>query len=218
MFELELNCVQDLWNSFENTLVTVIDEIVPMVEFTNNQVANSNNTKLIRCKVNHRRRLLKKFRSSPNPILKQKILSINHTIKEMLYVNRVKNIRRNIIPGNAKSLWNAVKIAKDINVSPMPSYMLNNEHEVIMDELPDQFAKHFKTKVSNLTTENNIQQNVYNGRQKIYANNYNFMDKQSVIEAISSIKIKNCEGYDRIPQRILVDGIKYLSPPTYKTV
>ena len=130
----------------------------------------------------------------------------------MLYVNRVKNIRRNIIPGNAKSLWNAVKIAKDINVSPMPSYMLNNEHEVIMDELPDQFAKHFKTKVSNLTTENNIQQNVYNGRQKIYANNYNFMDKQSVIEAISSIKIKNCEGYDRIPQRILVDGIKYLSP------
>ena len=216
MFELELNCVQDLWNSLENTLVTVIDEIVPMVEFTNNQVANSNNTKLIRCKVNHRRRLLKKFRSSPNPILKQKILSINHTIKEMLYVNRVKNIRRNIIPGNAKSLWNAVKIAKDINVSPMPSYMLNNEHEVIMDKLPDQFAKHFKTKVGNLTTENNIQQNVYNGRQKIYANNYNFMDKQSVIEAISSIKIKNCEGYDRIPQRILVDGIKYLSPPLIK--
>ena len=82
--------------------------------------------------------------------------------------------------------------------------------------LPDQFAKHFKTKVSNLTTENNIQQNVYNGRQKINAGNFNFMNQINVMEAIQSIKFKNTEGYDPIPQRILVDGINFLLNPISK--
>ena len=39
------------------------------------------------------------------------------------------------------------------------------------------------------------------------------MSESNVIEAILSLKIKNGEGYDRIPQRILIDGIRYLSKP-----
>ena len=40
-----------------------------------------------------------------------------------------------------------------------------------------------------------------------------FMDKDSILECVKTLKIKNCEGYDRIPQRILVDGISELIHP-----
>ena len=40
-----------------------------------------------------------------------------------------------------------------------------------------------------------------------------FMSQSDVRECILSIKIKNCEGFDRIPQRILVDGIDHLVLP-----
>ena len=36
------------------------------------------------------------------------------------------------------------------------------------------------------------------------------MDPVSVKEVLSSLKNKNFEGYDRIPQRILVDGADFL--------
>ena len=36
------------------------------------------------------------------------------------------------------------------------------------------------------------------------------------MEAISLIKQKNCEGMDRIPQRIIVDGISILIKPLSK--
>ena len=33
-----------------------------------------------------------------------------------------------------------------------------------------------------------------------------FMDKNSIMECILALQTKNLEGFDRIPQRILVDG------------
>ena len=40
-----------------------------------------------------------------------------------------------------------------------------------------------------------------------------FMDEDSVRECIATIKLKNTEGFDRIPQRILVDGASVLTKP-----
>ena len=37
-----------------------------------------------------------------------------------------------------------------------------------------------------------------------------FMTRDNIRECVSEIKIKNTEGYDRIPQRILVDGVEQL--------
>ena len=36
------------------------------------------------------------------------------------------------------------------------------------------------------------------------------MDESSVRECITNLKIKNREGYDRIPQRILKEGLEVL--------
>ena len=38
------------------------------------------------------------------------------------------------------------------------------------------------------------------------------MTPENVISAIKSLKVKNCEGFDRIPVRILIDGIEELTP------
>jgi hypothetical protein len=40
-----------------------------------------------------------------------------------------------------------------------------------------------------------------------------FMTKEDIIECMKSLKCKNSEGFDRIPQRILVDGMEHLINP-----
>ena len=37
-----------------------------------------------------------------------------------------------------------------------------------------------------------------------------FMDPVSIKECILSLKMKNSEGFDRIPQRCLIDGVEHL--------
>ena len=43
--------------------------------------------------------------------------------------------------------------------------------------------------------------------------NANFMTPSNVLKAMKEIKLKNSEGEDRIPQRILVDGMNQLIGP-----
>ena len=59
---------------------------------------------------------------------------------------------------------------------------------------------------------------VYNGVRKIVANNKMFMYRIDIINSIKNVKLKNCEGYDRIPQRVLVDGCEHLLDPVTKLV
>ena len=42
------------------------------------------------------------------------------------------------------------------------------------------------------------------------------MTKEQIIECIKSLKIKNTEGYDRIPQRIIINGLEALGKPLEK--
>ena len=39
------------------------------------------------------------------------------------------------------------------------------------------------------------------------------MEYNDVLLAVKSLKTKNCEGHDRLPQRILIDGIEILINP-----
>ena len=39
----------------------------------------------------------------------------------------------------------------------------------------------------------------------------NFMTEENVSRVMKSLKIKNCEGFDRIPLRILNEGAEYLN-------
>ena len=46
-----------------------------------------------------------------------------------------------------------------------------------------------------------IDPNVYNGNRRITSTEENFMTSQNILRAVQSIKMKNAEGGDRIPQR-----------------
>ena len=83
------------------------------------------------------------------------------------------------------------------------------------DNLPEAFAEFFKNKVENILTETMIDDSIYNGRQKIIPDETCFMSKEDITECFKTLKLKNTEGYDRIPQRILKDGIDHLIQPYY---
>ena len=138
--------------------------------------------------------------------------NISSDIKFNLKLNKTTIVRRGILPGNSKSLWTAVKKAKGLNIAQLPETLTFNSIVIQNENLPDTFADFFSNKVKNIVNECNIDENVYNGTRKIDATNENFMTPSNIVKAIKSLKIKNCEGFDRIPVRILCDGINELTP------
>ena len=114
--------VQGYWNNFESNLVEVIDDLCPLVR------TNSNNEILlkphghIKSKMNRRNNLLKKIKSNPTNSLsaRDEVRTLNKEIKYFFFQSKGKSVRHGIIPGNSKSLWDAVKIAKDINSNSLP--------------------------------------------------------------------------------------------------
>ena len=119
-------------------------------------------------------------------------------------------MRRSVQPGNTSSLWKAVKTAKDLNSKDLPNKMYEGGIQIEKNELPDKFANYFSSKITELSDMLPVNPEVYNGTKKLEQGNKMFMDKVSIMECILSLQVKNSEGYDRIPQRILVDGADVL--------
>ena len=74
-------------------------------------------------------------------------------------------------------------------------------------------AVFFEEKLEKIVKNANIDPNVYNGRTKMTVAESNFMSPLEIVECVKQLKIKNCESYDHIPQRILIDGIIILIKP-----
>ena len=212
-WSIEIDSVQANWNKLENMLINIIDEIVPMRGFVNNTVKNNPPPPHIRNKLNVRKRLLKKQRTLPSIELKKRIKNLNAEIRSHFHSQKKLSVRRGISPGDTKSLWKAVKIAKDQNVNELPNQMFHQNVKIDNKCLPETFAAFFENKVETIISQTEINDEVYNGIKKVTANNKMFMSKQEIIRCISSIKPKNSEGFDRIPQRILLDGIDHLLNP-----
>ena len=95
----------------------------------------------------------------------------------------------------------------------LPECMSFNETKIKNDDLPDQFAKFFTNKINSITSTTQISNTVYNGKKKVDHPNSFFMTEKDILDCLCKIKIKNCEGFDRIPQRVLVDGAPILIHP-----
>jgi hypothetical protein len=63
--------------------------------------------------LNKRKRLIQKEKE------KEELANLNNYIKNFYYEERRQHVRQKIIPVNNKSLWDAVKIAKDIEPTPL---------------------------------------------------------------------------------------------------
>ena len=70
--------------------------------------------------------------------------------------------------------------------------------------------------IQDIVAETTIDNSVYNGVRKVTVEDKNFMTGFNIRNAILSLKLKNSEGYDRIPQRILLDGVSQLTEPFLK--
>ena len=107
-------------------------------------------------------------------------------------------------------------MAKDLNVNSIPEEMYHNNIKISQTNLTDEFGAFFTSKVNSIVSSVQLNPHVYNGRQKVNECNSFFMSSADIRNCISSIKTKNCEGFDRIPQRILIDGASILLNPLSK--
>ena len=213
-FNFETDQVQNYWDKFEASLLPIIDDLIPMAPFINNCTSNSiKPSRAIKRKLNLRKRLLRSIKTNPTNELRTRINNLNLEIKNHFHCKKSNSVRRNIIPGNSKSLWDAVKISKDINAPKLPETMYLNNLPISNKDLPDSFAESFISKVNSIVDQQTISDNVYNGVRKIESTPTNFMTEFEILKAIKSMKPKNCEGHDRIPLRILIDGIQILIAP-----
>ena len=213
-FDCDATDVQSYWNQLEQKIIKIVDVLVPLELFSHNSTVKSKCTPpFIKCKLNTRKRLLKRLRITRDPEIRNKIKNLNIEIKNYFTFEKRKQVRRGILPGNNRTLWKAVNIAKNLNSNELPPKMYKGGIEISNDNLPDVFAKFFDNKVKNIVNEMDVDVNVYNGKKKLASNNVNFMCENDVLNAIMSLKTKNCEGYDRIPQRFLTDGAPILLKP-----
>ena len=205
--------VQGFWNQFENKLLGVVDGLAPLQVLRNGNECNSKPPPHIKNKINVRKRLLRQFKHNKTMELKERLKALDKSIKSYYVETTRKRVRKMVVPGNTNSLWKAVKTAMDVNISSLPKTMYDNETEISSEELPDRFACYFDSKIARIKEELVINDQVYNGTRKLVESNKNFMDPISVKECILSLKLKNSEGYDRIPQRILIEGVDFLTGP-----
>jgi hypothetical protein len=88
----------------------------------------------------------------------------------------LKQIRKIIQPGKTRSLWKAVKVAKDVGTSTLPSTMFERSIKIKESTLTDRFADFFDTKIKNLHNEVERDDSVYNGRKLITTTDKFFME------------------------------------------
>ena len=62
--------------------------------------------------------------------------------------------------------------------------MYHKGNEIDSEELEEKFAEHFEDKITRLSSSAVINQNVYNGLNKIHVPNENYMTPEKVMKAM----------------------------------
>ena len=173
----QINDVQSLWNRIEEMLIRTTDKLAPLCEYLDNVSAKSQEIpKIIKSKMRKRKDLLRRMREDPSEELRKRIKNLNTEIKSHFAMNKRHRVRKGIIPGNSRSLWKAVRIAKDINSNEIPKEMLNEGIWIEVEDVAECFATHFEDKINRLSRETRINPNVFNGTRTIFgqevANNF----------------------------------------------
>jgi hypothetical protein len=71
-------------------------------------------------------------------------------------------MRKMIVPGSTNLLRNAVKTAKDVNVSNLPKILFEKNVKVGDDILLDRFAAFFDNNIRDILKDVNITQSIMN--------------------------------------------------------
>ena len=208
----DIDSVQEMWNSYEQEILKIVDKIAPLEEV--GSTIRRKVSKTLKSKLNRRSHLLKKQKHHmQQEHEKDELKALNKYIRSYYYDERKTHVRRKIIPGNNKSLWDAVKIAKDIEPTPLPAMLTRDGISYGREAASAAFSEYFKTKITILEEGLTIDEEVWNGEKIINSESVNFMTPERVEECLKNLKSKNCEGPDRLPLRILKDGAMALAKP-----
>ena len=211
-WETDIDSTQEMWNSYEQEILTIVDKIAPLEEV--GSTIKRRVSKTLKSKLNRRSHLLKKRKHhTQQEHEKDELKTLNKYIRNYYYDERKMHVRRKIIPGNNKSLWDAVKIARDIEPTPLPSILTRDGKSYDRMAAPTAFSEYFKSKISVLEESATIDEEMWNGERIINSENINFMTPERVEECLKNLKAKNCEGPDRLPLRVLKDGAMILAKP-----
>ena len=74
-------------------------------------------------KLNLRKKLLKKIKQEKTPEIRNRLKNLSVEIKHHFINEKRTKVRQGMKPGNNKTLWDAVKIAKDLNIEELPDQM-----------------------------------------------------------------------------------------------
>ena len=66
--------------------------------------------------------------------LKARINFLNSEIKTFYFSKKRDSVRKGILPGDSRSLWSAVKIAKDTGTNEIPSNMMREGVSIAVNE------------------------------------------------------------------------------------
>jgi hypothetical protein len=212
-WNVEADTVQASWDLFENKLINVVDSLIPVTEFVSNLTKKSVLPLFIKRKINKRKKLLKQYKYNKCIQTKNQVKILDKEIRSHFNISRTNNVRKAITPGNTKSLWQAVKIARDVHTSNYPNEMFASNVQVPKSELSNTFAKFFDNKIKDVMSTVSYDEQVYNGKRLVNSEDKMFMDTCSIRDCIQTLKPKNSEGFDRIPQRVLKDGMEILLAP-----
>ena len=92
-----------------------------------------------------------------------------------------------MVPGNSKSLWDAVGASRDIGANVLPASMTLGNLDIGEHERSSSFASYFEQKIKSITDSTIIDDNVYNGAQKMMVEDSMFMSTREVEACIKSI-------------------------------
>ena len=109
-WQIKKDSVQSFWNEFEGKLVKIVDKLAPLQTVTQIEREKSKPPAHIKNKINKRNRLCKK--SNINNAVKNAIKTLKKEIKFYFHNQKTQNVRRGILPGNSKSLWDAEGLPK----------------------------------------------------------------------------------------------------------
>ena len=178
-WETEIESIQEMWNSYEQEILTIVDKIAPLKEVEN--TIRRKVSKIMKSKLNRRNHLLKKRKHhAQTENEKKELKALSKFIRHYHNEERRTHVRRKIIPGNNKSLWDAVKIARDIEPTPLPPILTRNGISYDRLAAPTAFSEYFKSKISALEESTTIDEEVWNGKKIINSENHNFMTPERV--------------------------------------
>jgi hypothetical protein len=94
----------------------------------------------------------------------------------------------------------------------LPKTLYRNNSEFKCTEVFDIVANYSDKTIKDIIETARTNNNVYNGTRTVKKQSF-FISREQICEWLISLEVNNSEGYDQIPQRILLDGTEILLDP-----